>query len=121
MEYHVHHQGKKLGVLSLEELRQRRLSGEFTGAELVWTQGMHNWQPLDAVLQTGGVPSAGPPPIPTPARSRPSARPVLWVVAAVVGFVVIGATIVGTIGVKFVKQARLAQQQSLGSHEAVEV
>jgi hypothetical protein len=50
MQYHVNFMGKDLGVVELDELRQRRKRGELTGQELVWCQGMPGWQALDVVL-----------------------------------------------------------------------
>lgn len=50
MKYHLHDRGKNLGVFSLEELRIRRRTGELNGQELVWCEGMNEWQALDSVL-----------------------------------------------------------------------
>ncbi len=50
MNYHLHYQGQNLGVFPLEELRNRRNSGELTGQEFVWCQGMRDWKTLDSVL-----------------------------------------------------------------------
>jgi hypothetical protein len=50
MNYHLHRQGQDPIVLSLDELRRRREAGELTGAELVWQEGMPQWQSLDTVL-----------------------------------------------------------------------
>lgn len=80
MNYHLNHQGQALGVFPLDELRRRRAVGELTGAELVWCEGMPQWQTLDAVLR-------GPPPgtatVPPPLPKRESNRVVIAVVAAV--------------------------------------
>jgi GYF domain 2 len=50
MNYHVHFQGRDIGILSLDELRERRLDGRLTGEELVWREGMSQWQRLDNML-----------------------------------------------------------------------
>ena len=50
MKYHLNRDGQNLGLFSLEELQQRYAAGEFNGTELVWTQGMANWEPLGSVL-----------------------------------------------------------------------
>ena len=54
-----------MGIFELEELARRRNIGELTGAELVWTDGMPQWQPLDTVL---GRTASGPLPPPIPKR-----------------------------------------------------
>jgi hypothetical protein len=51
MNYHLNQQGRHLGVFSLEELHRRRVAGELTGSELVWCEGMVQWQSLDVVLR----------------------------------------------------------------------
>lgn len=40
-----------MGVFSLEELHRRRVAGEFSGSDVVWCEGMVQWQSLDLVLQ----------------------------------------------------------------------
>jgi hypothetical protein len=51
MNYHLHHEGKNLGEFPIEKLRERRDSGELTGRECVWREGMVQWEPLDSVLK----------------------------------------------------------------------
>lgn len=67
MKYRVRRQGENLGLFSLEELRNRRTTGEFTGAEYIQDENRSDWQPLDLVLQQGY--RVTPPPLP-PAVSR---------------------------------------------------
>ena len=55
MNYHLHHQGRDLGILPLEELQRRRESGELSGSEFVWCEGMANWQTLDSILYLVGL------------------------------------------------------------------
>ena len=62
MNYRMRRQGEDLGVFTLEELRQRRESGELTGGEYIQGEGMSDWQPLDLVLQQGY--RVVPPPLP---------------------------------------------------------
>ena len=96
MKYRLHLQGQDLGSFSLEELRRRRRTGELTGAEHVWREGMADWETLDAVLAASGLPSASstPPPLPTSAAKRKVAR---WLVAvlATVSLVLIGGLVLG--------------------------
>jgi hypothetical protein len=80
MNYHVHHEGRDLGVFSREELQQRRSAGEFSGAEYVWRPGMTDWQPLDSVLQADAV--SPPPPLPVGESDRRSRRSP-WIITAV--------------------------------------
>jgi len=54
MNYRLHDRGRDLGVLSLEELRIRRRTGDLKGQELVWCEGMSAWEPLDSVLNPHG-------------------------------------------------------------------
>ena len=51
MNYHLNRQGHNLGEFPLEELHRRRVAGELNGTELVWCEGMVQWQSLDVVLQ----------------------------------------------------------------------
>ena len=74
MNYHLHHEGRNLGVFSLEELQRRRRAGELSGTEKVWRKGMTEWQSLDSLLQGIATPGTSPPPLsgaaPTPAVSK---------------------------------------------------
>ena len=63
MNYHLNKERQTLGVFPLEVLYRRRQAGELTGTELVWSEGMADWQSLDAMLQRempGGVPVSPP-------------------------------------------------------------
>src|SRR5438876_952704 len=72
MEYHLYRNGVTEGIFPLEELRRRRMAGEIAGTDLVWRQGMADWQPLDTVLATTAptAPRTTPPPIPAYARRK---------------------------------------------------
>jgi hypothetical protein len=92
MNYHLNQQGQTVGVFPLEELCRRRSAGQLTGSELVWCEGMTEWQPLDVVLQReipGAV--AVPPPLPKPKSKRVVAVTVVAIsVAVVTAFIVCG-------------------------------
>lgn len=49
-KYHVAHQGRKFGPLSLVELSSRRLSSDM----LVWCEGMPEWVPISAIAELRG-------------------------------------------------------------------
>ena len=88
MNYHLHLNGKDLGVFTLEELRRRRASGELTGSEFVWCQGMAGWEPLETVLQLEAS-KASPPPIPASARKSNRVVPVVLTLGLVCLLIVI--------------------------------
>jgi hypothetical protein len=92
MNYHLNRNGQNLGVFSLEELQRRRASGELTGAELVWTEGIAAWQPLDSLLT--------PPPIipPPPKVNASKSSPVFVWVLVIVVLVLAGAIVAGVVG-----------------------
>ena len=106
MDYHLHHQGRELGTASLEDLQARRASGELTGNELVWREGMTEWQALDQVL--GIFTPQAPPQLPaspvsapaSPVRtpSRYSRGAVFWIATSVLVTlaVVVGVVMVVT-------------------------
>jgi hypothetical protein len=103
MNYHLNRDGHNLGVFSLEELHRRRVAGELTGREIVWCEGMVQWQTLDLVLQQK-LPGA-----PRPARayaSKPRENtPVLWVVVGVMLLLfVCGLAFLGIAGVKYARR-----------------
>ena len=101
MEYHLLRNGRNEGVFSLEELRRRRATGELSGTEQVWRQGMVAWAALDSVLALGQVEgtSATPPPLPPPAR-KPGSNPIVIgaIVTAVVVFVALLGYVVTRLG-----------------------
>ena len=124
MEYHLHYQGRNLGVFSLDELRRRRGAGELSGNELVWRQGMTNWQPLDSLLQSGETIRPAPPPLPVSGSPRRSNQAALWITVSVIGLIAIYAAFIGIYGRKFFQQIRVAQQNAgrrISSSEGVDV
>ena len=114
MNYHLHSEGRDLGVFSVDELRRRRQSGELSGSEYVWAEGMQEWKPLDAVL--------GPSPQPVgPSKANwegerprePKTRsPLMWVWAVLAILLVAAVAFAVFIGPKVVRQARLARQST---------
>jgi GYF domain 2 len=84
MQYHVSQHGQNLGQLSVEEIRQRRQSGELGPEAHLWQQGMAGWLPIDRVLTPPALPPALPP-LRTAAPVAPAkARSALWVWLAVI-------------------------------------
>jgi hypothetical protein len=49
-DYHVASRGQTVGVMPLEKLLQMRETGQLTGDELVWREGMDAWRPLAEIL-----------------------------------------------------------------------
>ena len=54
--------GQQAGPVSLDQLRQMAASGQITPADLVWREGMANWQPMSSMPELGGAPAAPAPP-----------------------------------------------------------
>lgn len=100
MNYHLNRDGQDLGAFPLAELQRRRVSGELTGKELVWAEGMQNWQSLDSVLQPG--PPGLIAPVTTLEQKAKSRKTLIMVVSAVVGLLFIGAVVVGVVGYKVI-------------------
>jgi hypothetical protein len=106
MNYHLHRNGQTVGIFSLEELRRRRETGELSGNDLVWREGMSSWQTLDSILQSGG-----PPPIPETARVRASStgrHALIWSLSIVAVLFVAGMVSLWVVAT--VKTARRIQQ-----------
>ncbi len=84
MKYKVRRQGEDLGEYTLEELIQRRQTGEFSGGEYVQLDGTTDWQPLNVVIQQGyrTTPPALPP---MTAKSSPNYLIIVGLVLA--GFI----------------------------------
>jgi hypothetical protein len=76
MSWYYSKNGTQLGPISSEELKGKAGSGEIFATDLVWKEGMADWQPFGQVaeLQVGGVVAQAPSrgsmgsvPIPQPA------------------------------------------------------
>jgi hypothetical protein len=106
MKYHLHYDSQDRGVFELDELRRLRQANQLIGAELVWTQGMPDWQPLDTVLRSVGVPV---PPVHTTPRLRKTKGPLLWVsLGLAVGVVFAVGTL---IALSLARRAQVAREQ----------
>ncbi len=47
--YHVGRNGKQTGPFPLEQLKAMAASGELLPTDLVWTEGMANWEPASTI------------------------------------------------------------------------
>jgi WD40 repeat protein len=47
MQFHIDRDGKRLGPYTLEEINQSLKEGTLFPSDLVWEEGMKDWQPLD--------------------------------------------------------------------------
>jgi len=90
MNYYLGRDGKNLGIFPLDDLHRQRQSGELTGAEFVWAEGMPDWQPLDTVLRAKGL--SVPTPVPASVAARKTNR--VLVTVAITGAVLFLGVIV---------------------------
>ncbi len=51
MEWYYSNSGVQSGPVSIEELRAKLASGEVSGADLVWRDGMTDWMPASVVAE----------------------------------------------------------------------
>ena len=107
MNYQLHHNGQNLGVFPLEELRRRRSSGELTGAEYVWCEGMADWQALDVILQQ--TTHLAPPPLLAPKPK--SNRNAIIITAAVLLVLIVGGGVAMVVVKRVARQARSVFQE----------
>jgi hypothetical protein len=56
--------GAQGGPVSEQEVRRMLVAGELRGTDLVWRDGMGEWQPAARVVEFASVQHAGPPPLP---------------------------------------------------------
>lgn len=116
MEYHLHGQGRDLGVFPLEELQRRRQSGGLTGTELVWREGMAQWQSLDSILSAAPAATRSmPPPLPASALKKNPNSLVAWVVAGGIVMFLAGASLMGVLVVKVAQRLRVQSQGATGN------
>ena len=66
--FHIDNGGQPAGPYTVAQLQGAAASGQFTGATLVWTQGMPGWAQAATVPALAGLFST-PPPLPTTAPS----------------------------------------------------
>src|SRR5579884_288521 len=105
MNYQLRREGRDLGTFTLEELREKRASGELTGSEYVRCEGKFNWQPLDLLLAYG--PEAMPPPVPV---KRGMSTGWIWALAIVAGLMLVGTMVYTAIRTSKIFQATVSQQ-----------
>lgn len=79
MQYHIARNGQQAGVFNEEDVRARLQRNEFSPADLCWTEGMADWQPLsvrfpptEVALTSGEVINPYAPPQTGIAATRPS-------------------------------------------------
>jgi hypothetical protein len=59
--------GQQAGPVTLDQIRQMAGAGQITPQDLVWREGMAQWQPLASIPELAGAsPAAFPPPYSTP-------------------------------------------------------
>lgn len=105
MKYQLNRDGLNLGEFTLDEIRRGRLAGRFDGRELIWGEGMPQWQPLEDFLRERFPPASTPPPIPLPPEQRRN-RLIAWVVAIIGLLFLSGLVLIGFGIAKFVQRAR---------------
>ncbi|HKQ36622.1 MAG TPA: DUF4339 domain-containing protein [Verrucomicrobiae bacterium] len=109
MDYHLHSDGRDLGVFSVEELQRRRAAGELSGKEYVWREGMPEWQSLDSVLPAPLLPSQ----VGSPKRKN---AVLLW--TGITGVLIIAAVAVAIFGRREFIRRGIAQR---GMPDGIEV
>ncbi|MEY4386084.1 MAG: hypothetical protein RLY20_1367 [Verrucomicrobiota bacterium] len=80
VNYRLHRHGQEADDISLEELARRRGAGELNGTEMIWREGMSQWEPLDKVLADPPPLPTGPPPLPRHAQKPKRQR---WLIITV--------------------------------------
>jgi|ERR1700722_2572400 hypothetical protein len=108
MTYYLAQGGQQSGPFELQALTNMLGAGHIALTDLVWTDGMAEWEPVSQVLPpvAASVPLAGPPPPPPPPVAPPaayvqpviaaseSARPVPpgmhWAVVLILGMITFG-------------------------------
>ncbi len=69
MNYHIARNGQQLGVFADHEISNKLASGELSGGDLAWAEGMAEWKPLGSINSLmGGAPAI-------PAAVNPYAAP----------------------------------------------
>lgn len=54
MEWYYLKDGQQMGPVSAEQLAEMKNSGGLAPTELVWTEGMTEWQPINSLAEFGG-------------------------------------------------------------------
>lgn len=73
MSWYFARGGNRSGPVPREELERRAQGGQLLPTDLVWTQGMEQWQPAESIpgLFPEGYTAPVPPPVPPPVPVRP--------------------------------------------------
>lgn len=66
MEYHINLNGKNIGVLTLEQIKESKIDP----AAIVWYDGLGDWKPVAEVEELKDYIKSTPPPIPKSARRK---------------------------------------------------
>jgi len=77
MQIFIHNGGKQLGPFPESQVSEMLRTGQVTGTDLAWSEGMETWKPLSlfAQFQAGGPPPIpGQPPVPPVVSVPPSQR-----------------------------------------------
>ncbi len=61
------------GPVAVEQVQEKLRTGELTGSDIVWRQGMPQWAPIGAMPEFGSAPRPIAPPLPP--RAAPVAQP----------------------------------------------
>lgn len=113
MQYHVAKNGEKSGPYDRDEVYRRLVTGEFSGNDLGWHDGLAEWQPLSSLLpppQPAAGPGVfGPPPIQT-VPEHTSGLAIASLVCGILGFLTLGLTglpavITGHMGLSAIKKS----------------
>ncbi len=89
-QWHVTIDGKSYGPVSQEELLAWRSEGRFSANDMVWREGMAEWQPFSSITELGGgsVLGAPTPPIAKSSRRLAPHRGTTVLVLGILSFVV---------------------------------
>lgn len=70
--WYLEHGGQKVGPMSQEAIQQMASAGKIAPTDLVWCQGMANWQRAD--MQPWYAIATGPPPVPGALSPAPASQ-----------------------------------------------
>lgn len=97
MQYHVAKNGEKSGPFEKEEIYRRLVSGELSGSDLGWCEGMADWEPLSKLIpppMSGVAPVFGPAVVNVQVASTPqtSGLAIASMVCGIFSFFLLGLT-----------------------------
>ena len=106
MKYQLSRDGSKFGEFSLDELRDGRAAGHFSGQEFVWRESASEWQAIDEFLKSElARPRTTPPPILRPSGPKRN-RHLLWSVSIIGVLLAVGVAVLSIVAVKVVPRFR---------------